>query len=294
MSIVRGIVIPAMERYESLLIYNIDVLRKGLLCNLPIEIWQIGQEISDGALAVLTERQEEWNLAFKDVRDYTDDPEHWRGYQIKAFVMKHTEFDEVVLCDCDSFFLQDPAMLFNDPNYIRTGTFFFKDYLRHTPKSREHERDRIKWFRSLMPTPSPHLPVECYYLYDLPVTVQQYWFYQESGMVYLNKKQHPEVVNTIYRLNDDHKTTYQYVHGDKETFWIACLLCNTPFHMNRFPGINLYPDMDRPSTFTMKDLGPAFTHIYVDSNRRQLLYYSQKAYPDLSKITEDIITQQLS
>jgi hypothetical protein len=290
----RGIVIPAMERYESLLIHNIGSLRSGLRCALPIEIWQIGQEISDEARTLLNQHQEDWNLVFKDVCDYTDDPEHWRGYQIKAFAVKHSDFDELILCDCDSLFLQNPEMLFDDPNYVRTGTFFFKDFLRHTPKSKEHEHARIKWFRSLMPKPSPYLPPECYYLYDIPPKVQQYWFYQESGMVYLNKKQLPDVIDAIYRLNNEHETTYQYVHGDKETFWIACLLCNSPFHMNRYPGINLYPDLNKPSTSTPKHLEPAFTHIYVKSDNTHILYYSQKAYPDMSRINQDAIMRQLS
>ena len=288
----RGIIIAAIEHYERLLIYNIHTLRTQIDCNLPIEIWQIGQEISNDAQAALESRRNEWNLSFKDVRNFTDDPEHWRGYQIKAFIMKHTQFDEVILCDCDSLFLQNPEMLFDDPGYVNTGTFFFKDYLKHNPKDHEDEQNRIRWFQRLMPFPSPYLPEECYYLYDRPHKVQQYWFYQESGMVFMNKKRHPKVVDTIFELNNDHKETYKYVHGDKETFWIACLLNNTPFHMNKFPGVNLYPDISKPMTYTEK-LGPAFTHIY-DKNEETLLFYSQKAYPDTNKMTINDIVRQLS
>ena len=288
----RGIIIAAIEHYERLLIYNIHTLRTQLACNLPIELWQIGQEISDMARAALESRKEEWNLTFKDVRNFTNDPEHWRGYQIKAFILKHTTFDEVILCDCDSLFLQNPEMLFDDPGYKSTGTFFFRDYLKHKPKSEEEEDARIQWFQKLMPRPSPYLPPDCYYLYGLPSNVQQYWFYQESGMVFMNKKRHPKVVDTIFELNKEHKETYKYVHGDKETFWIACLLNNTPFHMNNYPGINLYPDISKPMTYTEK-LGPAFTHIY-DSNGNIILFYSQKAYPDFSKLTINDILRQLS
>jgi hypothetical protein len=206
--------------------------------------------------------------------------------------MKHTQFDEVILCDCDSLFLQNPEMLFDDPGYINTGTFFFKDYLRHKPKDVTDEENRKHWFQRMMPFASPYLPKECYYLYDITPTVQQYWFYQESGMVYLNRKMHPKVIDTIYRLNNDHKETYKYVHGDKETFWIACLLNNTPFHMNNHPGVNLYPDISKPITYKDK-LGPAFTHIYYKDDDI-ILFYSQKAYPDTNKITIDDIMRQLS
>ena len=262
----RGIIIAAIENYEKLLIYNINTLRNQINCNLPIELWQIDQEISDEAKSILESKKDEWNLSFKNVSDYTDNPEHWRGYQIKAFIMKHTTFDEAILFDCDSIFLQNPEIIFDDPGYKRTGTFFFKDYLRHKPKSEEEEERRIKWFQKMMPFPSPYLPKECYYLYDNPTNVQQYWFYQESGMVYLNRKMHPEVINTIFDLNNNHKETYQYVHGDKETFWIACLLNNVPFHMNQYPGINLYPDVLKSMTYTEK-LGPAFTHLYFNEKK---------------------------
>jgi hypothetical protein len=131
----RGIIIPALERYEELLVFNISFLRNNNKCQLPIEIWQIGQEISNDAKRLLEYKKNEWNLTFKDVKNYTDDPEHWRGYQIKGFIMKYTDFDEVIMCDCDGFFLQNPEIIFNNPEYIRTGTFFLKDYLRHKPKA---------------------------------------------------------------------------------------------------------------------------------------------------------------
>jgi hypothetical protein len=288
----RGIIIAALEKYEILLLYNINILRNNLNCQLPLEIWQIGQELSDDYLEHFKSKQTEWNLSFKDVRDYTDDPEHWRGYQIKAFILKHTSFDEVILMDCDSVFLQNPEIIFNNPGYINTGTFFFKDYLRHKPKNVTEEKKRCDWFKSLMPTPSQYLPVECYYLYNIPTNKQQYWFYLESGMVYLNRTKHNNVIDTIYKLNDNHKETYKYVHGDKETFWIACLLNNVPFHMNDFPGINLYPDVNRPMLYEKKDLGPAFTHLYK-SDDNTMFFYSQKAYPDMSKVDDDIVLRQL-
>jgi hypothetical protein len=288
----RGIIIPALEKYEHLLIHNIQTLRDSIKCNLPIELWQIGQEVSDDAQDFLKSKQVEWNLSFKNVYDYTDDPGHWQGYQIKAFIMKHTTFDEVILFDCDSVFLQDPTIIFDDPKYIETGTFFFKDYLRHTPNSKEEELERIKWFQRMMPFPSPYLPKECYYLYDLPIQTQQYWFYQESGMVYLNRKRHPKVVDTIYQLNHNHQETYKYVHGDKETFWIACLLCNVPFHTNNYPGINLYPDIELPMTYDKTPVGPSLVHIYI-KGVDTLMFYSQKAYPDTTKITKEDIAKQL-
>lgn len=287
----KGIIIPAIEKYEILLYSNIYYLREIFNCNLPIEIWQIGHEISNNMKKTLETNQNKWNITFKNVNDYTDNPEHWRGYQIKAFVLKYTDFDEIILCDCDSVFLISPEIIFEDPNYISTGTFFFKDYLRHTPKNNEEEQNRKIWFKNMFPDPPQYLPEECYYLYNINTDKQQMWFYQESGVVYLNKNMHPDIIDIVYRLNEEHEETYNYVHGDKETFWIACLLCNKPFHMNRYQGINLKPDINMPQ-YLSERVEPAFTHIYRYKGE-DILFYSQKGYPDSKKITKKIVIDQL-
>jgi len=287
----KGIIIPAMEKYENILYSNIKYLREKFNCNLPIEIWQIGQEISDVMKYILESNQEKWNITFKNVNDYTDNSEHWKGYQIKAFVLKYTDFDEIILCDCDSIFLASPEIIFKDPNYIKTGTFFFKDFLRHLPSNNDEETNRKIWFKNMFPIPPQYLPEECYYLYNMKTKKQQMWFYQESGVVYLNKTMHLDIIEKIYILNENHKETYKYVHGDKETFWIACLLCNKPFYMNNYPGINLEPEINI-ATHLIDRITAAFTHLY-DYNGKTILFYSQKGYPNINKITKNIILKQL-
>jgi len=287
----RGIIIAAIEKYENLLYSNIKYLREKFNCNLPIEIWQIEQEISDVMKYLLESNQEKWNITFKNVKNYSNDPEHWRGYQIKAFVLKYTDFDEIILCDCDSIFLASPEIIFKDPKYIETGTFFFKDFLRHLPSNNDEETNRKIWFKNMLPIPPKYLPEECYYLYNMKTSKQQMWFYQESGVVYLNKNMHPDIIEKIYELNENHKETYKYVHGDKETFWIACLLCNKPFYMNNYPGINLEPEFNI-ALYLNNKITPAFTHLY-DYNGKTILFYSQKGYPNINKITKNIILRQI-
>lgn len=287
----KGIIIPAIEKYENLLYNNIKYLRELFNCNLPIEIWQIGQEISDNMKKTLESNQEKWNIIFKNVNDYTDNPEHWRGYQIKAFVLKYTNFDEIILCDCDSVFLISPEIIFEDSNYITKGTFFFKDFLRHIPKNNEEEENRKIWFNDMFPDPPQYLPDECQYLYNINTDNQQMWFYQESGVVFLNKNMHPDIIETVYKLNENHKEIYKYIHGDKETFWIACLLCKKSFHMNKYPGFNLEPDINMPR-YLSENIEPTLTHMYRYKGE-DILFYSQKGYPDSKKITKKIVMDQL-
>ncbi len=51
----RGIVIPILARYENILVHNLHNLFNRLDCDLPIELWQIGHEISIKASNVIME-----------------------------------------------------------------------------------------------------------------------------------------------------------------------------------------------------------------------------------------------
>jgi len=272
----KGIIIPVLEKYENLLLFNIYNLRKLLGCTLPIELWQIGQELSMKTQSILEDCRVNDNLSFQNVSDYTDNPEHWKGWQIKAFVMKNTKFDEVILCDCDSIFLQNPEIIFSDQNYIRTGSYFFKDWIKHEPFDRSTEFPARKEFiKRLLPEKKLYFPEEWNWIYDIQDTVQPMWYYQESGVVYLNKKIHQDVVETIYDLNNNYEETYKYIYGDKETFWLAFVINNKPFYMNEIHGENYKINVGLPYyTNDSLEVPNSFCHIYNDK-----FFFSQKGYP---------------
>ena len=271
----KGIIIPILERYEELLLCNIHLLRNELGCILPIELWQIGQEVSNDTQSKLEFMKDPFNLSLKNVNDYTDNSNHWKGWQIKAFILKHTGFSEVILCDCDSVFLQNPELIFNDPNYISTGSYFFKDWLKHNPENREIEIPaRRAFILSLMPEKNQYFPEEWNYIYGFPDTVQPMWYYQEAGVVYLNKDMHPDIVETIYEMNNNHAETYKYVYGDKETFWLAFCMNNKPFYMNPICAENYKADTRLPYIDIPGTSPNAFGHLY--GNR---FFFSQKGYP---------------
>lgn len=52
---------------------------------------------------------------------------------------------------------------------------------------------------------------------------------QESGVVYMNKTIHAKSINYIFLLNRNYKYTYQFIWGDKETFWIGCVMSNVKY-----------------------------------------------------------------
>lgn len=236
----RGFIIAVPNKYEVLCYNNLLKIRLIYKITLPIEIWQIGQEISDKYMNLYKKID---NIIFKNVCDYTDNSSHWKGFQIKAFILKHTELEEPILCDADIIFHQNPLIIYDNKNYIETGTYFFRDLAQwkffnlHKTNNKFQSIDfynkRKEFILGLLPYKTDFFPKEWEYLYNneyptLPVNEA----YQESGVVYINKKLHPDIIDNIYNLNYNHTHTYNYILGDKETFWIACLIANKKYFIN--------------------------------------------------------------
>ena len=263
-------IIAVIEKYEKILIENLNDLFEKHNFKLPIELWQIGNEISEDATLKIQKMQSKHDIRFKNVEDYSDNPRHWKGYQIKGFIFKHTDFDEVILSDCDTVFHVNPEIIFDDTMYIATGSFLFKDYLYHYPSSLEEIKNRIRFIKKLIPTPNQYFPREWEYIHSgMYDHTKHSWYYQESSVVYINKKIHADVVDTVYKLNEDWKENYKYVLGDKEMVWLAFVMHNKPFYMNPTAGYNHAVDTTKANcnTFTL-------AHIYKGA-----FFFTQKGYP---------------
>lgn len=270
----RGIVITVPKKYEEITLKNIQKIRE-MGCDLPIELWEIGKEISDKAREQFSKFE---NILFRNVVDFTDNPSHWKGFQVKVFAFFHSSFQEVFLCDADVIVHQNPLVLFEDLNYQKTGTYFFKDldkwqfkklknpfvqFYRKIVKNKFESLDffneRKKWLTELLPHKKPIFPNEWSYVYDSetpegPVKEAL----QESGVVLMDRKKHVASFRFIYDLNKNHKETYQYVWGDKETFWIGCVLAEKEFYFN-------------PTSGFMDNESGRLTHLYKGN-----IFFSQK------------------
>jgi hypothetical protein len=274
----KGLIIPILERYEHILIENLNNLYNNLNFTLPVELWQIGNEISEEATEKIKELQLNHDITFENVQTYTDESSHWKGYQIKAFIVKYTTFDEVILCDCDVLFGVNPEIILHDTKYIETGCFLFKDYPDHYPKNEDEIKNRNQFIQKLIPIQNEFFPKEWDYVYTGKYEpIKHKWYYLESGVVYINKRIHTDVVNTLYELNHNWKETYQYVHGDKETFWLAFVMNKKPFSINKMPGMTCLLNNTKTNC---SDNNSVLTHLYNNT-----YFFSQKGYPELAKLS---------
>jgi hypothetical protein len=165
----------------------------------------------------------------------------------------------------------NPEVIFNDTNYRLTGSFLFRDCLNHYPNNLDELKACIDFVKKILPIRSRFFPKEWDFVYtNVFYHTTHSWYYQESGVVYINKTLHEDVVNTVYELNNDWKETYKCVWGDKETFWLAFVMNNKPFHMNSTAGYNHRTDT-RKIHFNPKFV---LTHNYNGA-----YCFSQKGYP---------------
>ncbi len=230
-----GFVMSVPQKYEEQAIKCIQRLRNKFQLTNPVEIWETGSEISDSAREELQKLD---NIIFRNVLEYTDDLAHWRGYQIKAFAAFHTSFDEFILCDADIMFCQNPLKILSNSGYKKTGTYFFRDLMWRFKSDKSESYVKCQeWIKSLFASPPPYFAKEWLHFFDQSnsskVRRGLCKEYMEAGVMYFNRNKIDDVLEVVYKLNDNHKETYKYVHGDKDTWWIACCVKNKAYTMNK-------------------------------------------------------------
>ncbi|KAI2692415.1 CAZyme family GT71 [Penicillium roqueforti] len=210
----RGIVTTAGNSHAPYLLAAIPSFRL-LGCDLPIEIMYLGDRDLNEDFRTKLEALS--GVTTRDLSVMVND-EGWQlnGWAGKPFSMLLSSFREVMFIDADSLFFINPELLFDDPEYLRTGALFFRDR-KIMPESKR------EWLQKILPPP-------------ISESVQQSRMWtgesghmQESGVVVVDKWMHFVALLLVCRMNGpdrdgnggDIKGTYDMVFGDKETFWIG-------------------------------------------------------------------------
>lgn len=254
----QGIITACCDKYALYLYASIQHLRDNLNCKLPIQIWHAGEELHPTYKKLFLELSE---VTIHDLLDVTEEknPQIFRGWQIKAAILDKTDFDEVILMDADVFFFDDPICLFHTKGYQETGAYFFRDrrlyifpmeasnfrhpYAEHVG-SLHYYASQQAFYQSKVKTPSAYMPEDWRHYWEkaiptkqMPVSVEK----QEAGCVVLNKNLHQSSLEYILRLNlTERQNTYKHVHGDKETYWLACEMAKEPYFVNSEHAQTLY------------------------------------------------------
>lgn len=252
----RGIVTTCNNVYAKLLYANLKILRNELKCDLPVEIWHAGDELSIGMKKKLLSI---FNVTIFDLaKKYSGSMIEYRGWHTKVYALIESRFTEAMLMDADLFLYKNPEVLFERGDYKKTGAFFFRDrrnfmipgkvsLLQTSYNARvgtiEYYKNTRNFIRGLIKTPSKCLPADWrhYWQDSLPsLTAPITNHKMEAGLVLINKKIHQKALKDIFKLNKNRRETYKFIYGDKETYWIGMEMNQEPYSVNSEYATSIY------------------------------------------------------
>jgi hypothetical protein len=131
--------------------------------------------------------------------------------------------------DADATFLRPAQEAFSHPEYLRTGTLFFRDRVLKVKKASQRE-----WARSVLP------PDEADWIPELrnnPILQRNSRHVQEAAVVVIDKRRAlPGLIGTCLLNDHQHRSvSYSQVYGDKDTFWLGMAMANLSYGLNAAP-----------------------------------------------------------
>lgn len=225
-----GIVVCVGSRNKVYAIHLIRILRDVLDSKLPIEIAYGG----DVDLS-FADRHDFMtlghNIRLVNLEDHFDESVvslQDGGFAMKPFSMLASRFREIIMVDADTIFLQAPDQVFvTEPGLVETGTLFW-----HDRALGEGTVDRHRWIEGFLKDkdPSPSLSQTMFWTDNL---AEQ----QDSAVVCMDKGKPRVFTSLLFSVwmnlkNVRDEVTYRNTFGDKETFWLAAELTQTPYHFN--------------------------------------------------------------
>lgn len=224
-----GLVIPVASHHMRFAVHLIKTLRV-LGCDLPIRAVYAGEDdLRPKEVALL--RGLPGDTEVIDVCTMVDcDSLQLKGWQIKPFAILIAPWPRVILADADVIFLQNPARMLKDPDFIRHGVLIFHDRTLFAG-----DDDKPRWLDLHLPRPlSRHARQTRMY--------QKYSAHeQESGVIVWDKSKRLAGLLAACKLNgreERDRETYRIFYGDKETFWIGLEMAGQSWgHLQPVPGV---------------------------------------------------------
>lgn len=207
---------------------TLSFLRRDLGSTLPVQLWHLGEAELGATEASLFATLEVECVDALEVRR-THPARILGGWELKPYAAVRSPFAEVVLLDADSLPLVDPAVLFEEEQYLEHGARFWPDVVRMEAAN------------------------EMWELCGVPFRSEAAW---ESGQAVIDKRRCWAELQTALWMNMHSDVFYRHSHGDKDTFHLAWRMHQTPVAMTR------YPPKVTPSGLTQRsdDGEPVFQH----------------------------------
>jgi alpha 1,2-mannosyltransferase len=195
----KGIVICAGGiNYFTCCWVLVNILRREQKCTLPIQVWYVGNELTQGAINALREI----DVRCYNFLDYEKNIE-LKGWMLKPLAIKLSSFKEVLYLDADNIPAVNPEFLFQTPEYEDSGAVFWPDFW-------ETDSNNQIW--------------EIIGCKSVPMKEQ------ESGQLLINKEKCWKELNLAVYFNRNSNIYYSLLLGDKDTFRFAWLALKSNFY----------------------------------------------------------------
>lgn len=261
----HGIVIPVGVHDFRYACHLILTLRKVLHSTLPIQIAYAGEDDLPLAKRDLLQTLEP-TIEFVDVTWVLDNKNMQleKGWAIKPFAVLASTFEQVILLDADSVFLQPPESLLFHTGFQETGTLLFHDRLLWQHSFQE----RHKWWKQEMKHQEPSNALKSSLVWS-----EDYAEEADSGVVLWDKSRLPVFMALLHVCWQNMKpvreeTTYKMTYGDKESWWFGLELCDVPHFFEKHYGAVLGENRLRHN----KEDVCGFTIAHVDEKEKLIWY----------------------
>lgn len=211
----RGIVIPGGgTKYFPSMWVGINRIRQ-VGCNLPIEVWFLGENEMDLAMQRLLTPL---NVTFRDAIELRkkNPMRILNGWELKPYAIAHSAFNEVMFIDADCMPTKDPEYLFNSEAYKKTGCIFWPDYPHWMLQNEPYE---------IFGAPCPRnvrVPGDDHQMFGKPIDKNAEWDVPvESGQMLIDKSRCWEPLSLVLFYCSHSDYYFRFVHGDKECFHLA-------------------------------------------------------------------------
>ncbi|KAJ3409437.1 hypothetical protein CcCBS67573_g01257 [Chytriomyces confervae] len=213
-----GIVFTSGQWHFEFCLNAILALRKVLNCTLPIEVHYAGpDDLTEEMTRAFNSLD---NVRTVDVWDYFgEEGRNISGWAIKPFAILASRFRKVLFIDADGLFFQNPDKLLQTSKiFTEFGSLFYSD--------RTLGRGDAHFFKQIN-------PVWTHYASTLRYMTKKSLFEMESGVVAVDKGRagplHALMLVCKMNSRPERDLMYNYVHGDKETFWFAWDILRVPY-----------------------------------------------------------------
>jgi len=181
----------------------VNVLRRVVGCELPIELWHLGPRELSGYEAGLFKPLGVNIVDALQVRNGAP-PRVLGGWELKAYALVHSRFEQALLLDADNVVVIDPAFLFELPQFRETGAIAWPD---------------LDWLDEKHP------------IWKRCGVAPRYEPAWETGQLVVDKRCCWHALQIALHMNMHSDAFYPYTHGDKDAFHLAWILAGNRWAM---------------------------------------------------------------